>query len=97
MPRVVGEGVTLKKVFLGGALALVAVALSNDVVVAGVGLGVVAPPTADMVSDEPLIGPIATRHEIKIGGAKVPYTATFSETPLNDSSGQLQATISATA
>jgi carboxypeptidase C (cathepsin A) len=49
-----------------------------------------------MISDEPLIGPVATRHVIKIGGAKVSYTATFSETPLNDSNGQLQATISST-
>ena len=56
-----------------------------------------APPTADMITSEPLIGPIATRHEIKIGAVKVPYTATFSEIPLNDSNGQLQATISSTA
>jgi len=85
---VTGEGVKLKKAFLGGALAVVAVALLS---------GAAAAPTADMISDEPLIGPVATRHEIKIGAVKVPYTATFSETPLNDSNGQLQATISATA
>lgn len=54
-------------------------------------------PTPDMISDEPLIGPVATRHEIKIGGAKVAYTATFAEAPLNDASGKLQATISSTA
>jgi carboxypeptidase C (cathepsin A) len=58
----------------------------------------VAPaPTPDMITDEPLIGPVATRHEIKIGGAKVAYTATFAEAPLNDAGGQLQATISSTA
>jgi carboxypeptidase C (cathepsin A) len=97
----VGKGVTLKKVLLAGALAVVAVALLNGVAVAGEAVaateGVAAPPTADMITDEPLIGPVTTRHEIKIAGAKVPYTATFSETPLNDSNGQLQATISSTA
>ena len=109
----------LKQALLGGALAVVALALLNDVMAAGAGVetagaasavGVAAateptsasgpaatPPTADMISDEPLIGPVTTRHEIEIGGKKVPYTATFGEIPLNDSNGQLQATISATA
>jgi len=126
---VAGEGVTLKQVFLGGALAVVALALFSDAAVAGASAGgpkgpeatsnlTVAtaptppatgataapgstapsgPPTADMISDEPPIGPVATRHEIKIGGVKVPYTAIFGEIPLNDSNGQLQATISSTA
>ena len=56
-----------------------------------------APPTPDMVSDEPLIGQVATRHEIHIGGTRLAYTATFAETPLSDSNGKLQATISSTA
>jgi carboxypeptidase C (cathepsin A) len=125
VPRVGCEGVTLKQALLGGALAVVALALLNDVMAAGVGVGAAgagsavgvaaptepasasgpaavsgpaaAPPTADMISDEPLIGPVTTRHEIEIGGKKVPYTATFGEIPLNDSNGRLQATISATA
>ena len=56
-----------------------------------------APPTPDMVCDDPLIGPVSTRHEIHIGGARLAYTASFAEMPLNDSNGKLQATISSTA
>src|ERR1700722_12316474 len=85
VPRVGCEGVTLKQALLGGALAVVALALLNDVMAAGAGAGVAgaasavgvaaateptsasgpatAPPTADMISDEPLIGPVTTRHE----------------------------------
>ncbi|MEA3181075.1 MAG: hypothetical protein QOI59_4598 [Gammaproteobacteria bacterium] len=55
------------------------------------------PPTPDMVSDELLLGPVATRHEILVRGGRLSYTATFAETPLNDSSGKPQATISFTA
>lgn len=68
--------------------------------VLGVANGVAAPtpaPTPDMVSDEPLIGPVTTRHELVIGTTKVPYTATFAETPLDDSNGLPQATISSTS
>ena len=54
-------------------------------------------PTADMVSDEPLLGPVITRHHLKVGTASIDYSATFAETMLNDAQGRPQATISATS
>ena len=54
-------------------------------------------PSPDMICDEPLIGPVSTRHEIRIAGARLVYTATFAETPFYDDSGKPQATISSTA
>jgi carboxypeptidase C (cathepsin A) len=61
-------------------------------------VSVAAPPrTSDMVSDEPLIGPISTQHEIRIGGTRLAYTATFAEIPLTNDRGKPQATISSTS
>src|SRR5579862_7729714 len=54
-------------------------------------------PTADMVSDEPTLGPVTTRHRVKVGDASIDYDAAFAETPLNDAQGRPQATISATS
>jgi carboxypeptidase C (cathepsin A) len=53
-------------------------------------------PTADMVSDEPLIVPVITHHHISVNSSTIEYSATLAETPLNDAQGREQATISAT-
>ena len=52
--------------------------------------------TADMTTDEPIIGPVTTRHRIRIGKQAVAYTATFAELALTDADGATQATISST-
>lgn len=54
------------------------------------------PPTADMVSAEPIIAPTTTSHQLRIGSSSVAYTAVFAEIPLSDAQGRPQATISAT-
>jgi carboxypeptidase C (cathepsin A) len=73
-------------------LAAVALALA-----CGVSVAAAPPPTSERVSDEPLIGPVSTQHEIRMGGKRLAYTATFAEMPLTDDSGRLQATISSTS
>jgi len=55
------------------------------------------PQTVDMVTSEALIPPTSTPHQIHLGKVRIDYTATFSETPLFDSQGNLQASISATS
>jgi carboxypeptidase C (cathepsin A) len=50
-----------------------------------------------MVTDEPVLAPVTTHHNIHIGEKDVRYAATFSETLLNDEQGKPQATISSTA
>ena len=55
------------------------------------------PPTPEMVTDEPLLAPVTTHHEIQFGTSKLAYSATFVEMPLLDASGKLQAGISSTS
>lgn len=57
-------------------------------------------PTAmatDTVSGEPLLGPVSTRHTLRVGRDKLAYIATFAELPLADAAGTVQATISSTS
>lgn len=43
------------------------------------------------------IAPVTTRHAVTLGGARIPYFATFAEHVLSDERGEPQATISATS
>jgi carboxypeptidase C (cathepsin A) len=55
------------------------------------------PPTSDMVTDEPIIAPTHSSHQLMLGKTRLNYVATFAETPLRDAQGKVQATISATS
>jgi carboxypeptidase C (cathepsin A) len=55
-----------------------------------------APPTADMVTEEPAIHSPKTEHEISVGGSRVRYHAWFDELMLNDGDHASRASISAT-
>lgn len=56
-----------------------------------------SPPTPEMITDEPVLGPVTTQHQIQFGQSKLAYSATFVEMPLLDAGGKLQAGISSTS
>ncbi|HZD51754.1 MAG TPA: hypothetical protein VE175_01795, partial [Woeseiaceae bacterium] len=49
------------------------------------------------ITADDVIAPVTTRHEVTIGGVRIPYLATFAEHVLADEKGEPQATISATS